>query len=206
MFKSSLKSLRCSAAVLALCVAGSASAYEQLKAIVVDGKPLKTAPANIQAIGPLVDGLVEYELAVAASGGKSPADAKARLAKLDSLAGPAKSELSMFAKRLQAAGETAAFNRYALQQYEKQSPQLLAELKAVNGDAAGELAKAPSVIDSELASIKKEVAFLSPNLLLALLGIEDASAALYRSGSRACYFAMWLTPGMTTEGAYKYCQ
>jgi hypothetical protein len=185
-----LMALRGCAAGIALFVGHAAAADPTtLQAFVVDGKALQTKPANADLVLPMIDGLLAYDSAVIANGGKPPQDAKARLDKLKVLAGKAAPELMAVAKRLQAANETAAFNRYIAQEVAAaKAPGLSTSFKAVDGDAHAVLLRADRELAAVLSALAQEVSARDTERLFALLGIGSAEAGFACS---AVHFAVW---------------
>lgn len=185
-----LMALRSCAAGLSFLV-GTAAAGDStlLTQFVVDGKALQTRPANADIVLPLIDGLLDYDSAVIANGGKPPQDAKARLDKLRILAGKAAPEVMTVAKKLQTANEVAAFNRYMAQAVATaNAPTLTAAFKSANGDAHAVLLKADQEFSTVLGLLGKEVSARDTERMFALLGIGSAEAGFFCS---AVHFAVW---------------
>ena len=176
----------------------------QLSKLEVDGKVLKTKPANGAAIAPLLDALVAYDLAAGKNGGKAPEDAADRLKKIRALAGPAKAEVRAFVGRLKAEGELAEFSALVeAKARETGSGKLMSEVGG--GKATQLLLGAEAAIDRDInaRAANSTTAALLMHGILDLVSVREAHAGL-RSGVCSGFWFV-ITLGYGERFAYESC-
>jgi hypothetical protein len=157
------------AAVIAACaLALPAQAAGQIP-------PWKTKLTNAQATRTLQEELFKFD-DEGRGRKRPPADAKARLQRMQAAANRAKAEVRSFAARLKAAGEVEAFNAAVLARAKTTgSAELIAELRS-SGGAHALLLRGDRYIDEMIADRRKLVEPTVVSRIEAMLGVAEVHA------------------------------
>lgn len=168
----------------------------------LNGKLLKTKPANASLIAPLRDALIKLDADTDANGGKLPKDAVDRLKKMQAMAQQAKSEIRSLVANLTANKETDAFNEGILGEAKLMGSAKLSSELSAGGTPIALLQRADSIIDQDLAA-RMSAAAKSASLIDTLMGVTDAEASIRSTACGAFWFVISL--GYGEAHAYTSC-
>jgi hypothetical protein len=159
---------------------------------------LKTPAPNRAAIAPLEDAVFGFD--DQARRGKPPADAAARIERMQAAAGPAKAEIRAFLTRLRSNGETQAFDEAVAAEAARSAPALVAELRAAGGASAA-LGRADQYIDEMISARRQHVSHAWLHQIEDVLGVARVEAA----GGTCAFFWWVISAGYGTAHAYRSC-
>jgi hypothetical protein len=183
----------------------------------VNNKVLKTKPARLREIAPLIEALVAFDTEIDRNNDHPPKDARKRLQKINDLAPKAKAEILLLADRSKQASEVEEFNAFvAAKVKESQSERWASELNSAGGDAYAILVNSTNVIDRLIADrtelTDKQARNMSSGRWSAKTSVShwvDTTALepnAPRLGSTACsIFFFVVTAGYGTGVNYRLC-
>lgn len=158
---------------------------------------LKTAPPNQQVVESLRTQVYGFDDWVRAHRGAVPADARARVNRMQSLASRVKGEVRSYASRLKAANEVEPFDA-ALAARARQDG-ASADLAAAGG-AYKVLVQGPTVIDDMIAARRKAAGTELPTWITSLTGTP-----VHASSTVCGLFWYVISAGYGTRFAYRSC-